>query len=205
MFDERRRRADREPADLVGGREIALEQRRRQLQHAGDVVEAVARLVGGQQLGDLDVEVQQVADRVAVLGAVQAVERLRAAGVRVRRGGGVELALEPARERQARLGRRARLADGRHHAGAQLADDLFPLGRVRRDLGERQRLQAQVGRALDVVVAARAIAADGGLVLARSSSSRDGSQPASSARSRGGQRGKAVLALKIIASIIVRP
>ena len=50
MFDERRRRADREPADLVRGREIALEQRRRQLQHAGDVVEAVARVVGRQEL-----------------------------------------------------------------------------------------------------------------------------------------------------------
>ena len=93
---ELRRRADREPADLVGRREVALEQRRRQLQHAGDVVEAVARLVGRQQLGDLDVEVEQVADRVAVLGAVQAVERLGAARVRVGGGRGVELALEPA-------------------------------------------------------------------------------------------------------------
>ncbi len=50
-------------------------------------------------------------------------------GFGLRRGRGVELALEPARERQARLGRRPRLADGRHHAGAQLADDLLPLGR----------------------------------------------------------------------------
>ena len=49
IVDERRRRADGEAADLVGGAQIALEQRRRQLQHAADVVEAVARVVAGQQ------------------------------------------------------------------------------------------------------------------------------------------------------------
>ncbi len=163
--DERRRRADGEPADLVGCGEIALEQRRRELQHARDVVEAVARLVGRQELGDLDVEVQQIADGVAVLGAVQAVERLRAAGVRTRGGCRIELAFEPARELDTRFGGRPRLADGRHHAGAQLPDDFLPLGGMRGNGVERQRLEGKLGRALDVVVAARAIALDGFLVL----------------------------------------
>ncbi len=164
--DELRRRADRQAADLVGRREIALEQRRRQLQHAGDVVEAVARLVGRQQLGDLDVEVEQIANRVAILGAVQTMERLGAARVRIGGGVGVELVFEPADERKPGVGRRPRLADGRHHAGAQLANHRFPLGRMCGDLAQGQGLQTQVGRPLDVVVAARAVAGHGRLVLA---------------------------------------
>ena len=67
---------------LRAAAEVLLEQRRRDAQHAGDVVEAVALVVGGQQVGDVDLEIEQVADGVAVLGAVQAVDRLVA---RVRR------------------------------------------------------------------------------------------------------------------------
>ena len=68
--------ADGQAADLARRREVLLEQRRRDAQHARDVVEAVALVVGRQQLGDVDVEIEQVADRVAVFGAVQAMDRL---------------------------------------------------------------------------------------------------------------------------------
>ena len=67
--------ADRQAADLARGRQILLEQRRRDAQHAGLVVEPVALVVGRQQVGDVHVQVQQVADGIAVLGAVQAVHR----------------------------------------------------------------------------------------------------------------------------------
>src|SRR5688572_30934450 len=46
-----RRAADRERADLRGGREIALEERRRRAEHVGDVVEPFRRVVGRQQRG----------------------------------------------------------------------------------------------------------------------------------------------------------
>ena len=52
----RRRTADRGPADHARRREIALDERRRHLQHARDVVEAVARIVGRQQVGDIDLD-----------------------------------------------------------------------------------------------------------------------------------------------------
>ena len=45
----RRRAADRGAADLARRGQVALHQRLGHLQHAGDVVEAVARAVGGQQ------------------------------------------------------------------------------------------------------------------------------------------------------------
>ena len=50
-----RRRADREPADLLCGREIPFEECRRHLQDAGHVVEPVARIIGWQHRGDVDV------------------------------------------------------------------------------------------------------------------------------------------------------
>ena len=63
-----------------------------------------ASLSFGRNALGVDVEREQVADRVAVLGAVQAMQRL-AAGVRVRGGGSVELLLEVGDE----LGRRLRV------------------------------------------------------------------------------------------------
>jgi len=68
--DRRRRAPDRSPADRPGRREVALQQRLRHPQRGPDVVEAVAGVVGGQQGVGVDLQGQQVADRVAVLGAV---------------------------------------------------------------------------------------------------------------------------------------
>ena len=67
---ERLGRADREPADLLRRRDVAVEQRRREVADR-HVVEAVAGLVGRQQRRDVDVERQQVADGVLVLGSRQ--------------------------------------------------------------------------------------------------------------------------------------
>ena len=65
-------------ADLRGRRDVALDQRRRDAEHVGDVVEAGRRIVGRQQRADVDVEREQIADGVRVLGAVQPVQRRRA-------------------------------------------------------------------------------------------------------------------------------
>ena len=55
-------------------RQIALLQRRRDAEHVGDIVEAVGRIVGRQQRRDVDVEREQIANRVGVFGAVEAME-----------------------------------------------------------------------------------------------------------------------------------
>ena len=82
----RRRRAiaNREAADLAGGAQVALHQRRRHRLRVGDVVEAVADGVGRQERVDVDVDVEQIADGARVFGAVGALERTRA---RIRRRG----------------------------------------------------------------------------------------------------------------------
>ena len=69
--------ADRQAADLHRRGDVALNQRRRHGERLGDVVEALARAVGRQQRVHVDVEREQIADRVGVLGAVQPMQRRR--------------------------------------------------------------------------------------------------------------------------------
>ena len=92
--DLRRRRqirvAHRQPADLPRRRQIALGQHRRHRQHVGDVVEAVAGVVGRQEHPGVDLEREQVADGVGVLGPVQTVDGGAPAGVRGDRRSPVE-------------------------------------------------------------------------------------------------------------------
>ena len=80
-----RGRADGQAAHLLRRGQVALHQRRRQLEHAGNVVEPVAHIVAGQERRDVEIEAQQIAHRVAVLDAVQAMERFGAARVRAPR------------------------------------------------------------------------------------------------------------------------
>ncbi len=94
----RREIADGQPADPARGRHVALEQRRRGREHGRDVVESVARIVDRQPLARLDVDGQQIADRVAVLGAIQPVNR-RPARIGVCRSRAVERRLEESGER----------------------------------------------------------------------------------------------------------
>ena len=105
--------ADRQRADLLGRRQVALLQRRRHAEHVGDIVEAVGRIVGRQQRRDVHVDREHVANRVGVLGAVQAMQH-RPAGIGRRGRRPIELALEPADQ----LARRWRGPDGGPAAAA---------------------------------------------------------------------------------------
>jgi len=65
--------SDRQPADLARGREVPIEECRRDGQDVRDVVESRFGIVAGQQHACVDFERQEVADRVAVFAPVQAV------------------------------------------------------------------------------------------------------------------------------------
>src|SRR5262245_43872490 len=67
--------SDGEPADLRRRRYVSLEQRGRNAEHVGDVVEAVTRVVCREQSGGVDLQREQVSYRVGVLNPVHAVER----------------------------------------------------------------------------------------------------------------------------------
>ena len=150
---------DGEPGDPARRREVALEAAGIEAPQA-HVVEAGAGVVGGQQRGHVDVEVEQVADGVAVLGGVEAPQRRAPPGVGMGGGGPVELGLEIRDQPARRLPVRSRPARRRHHAGAQLADDLLPDVRVVAHAVEIEIVEGQPRRPQGVVVAGHAVAVE---------------------------------------------
>ena len=121
----RQRSADRRATHLLRRRQIPFEQRRRQLTVA-HVVEPVTGIVFGQERRHVDVEREDVADGVLILDAAQAPERVGAARVRTRGRRAIERALEMRGQRVVGRLIGSRHPDRRHHAPADLADDLLP-------------------------------------------------------------------------------
>ena len=159
---------DREPADPVRGSEVALEQERREAEDVADVVESVAGRIRRQHRRHVDIEGQQVAHRVPVLGAVQAVQDGRPArvGACVRRG--VEPRLQPRRDPVVGLRVRPRPARRRHGAVAEPPDDVLPALGITGDLAGVEHVESEPGLAPDrraPIVARLAVAAQDGLHL----------------------------------------
>ena len=149
--------ADGEAADPPRCRQVPRHQVRRDREHVAVVVEAVlVGVVGRQQLGDVDVDREQVADRGVILGPVQAMKGLAAARIRTGQGDGVDLRLQPRGDGAVRFLGWSRVARGRHRPRAQLDDDLLPGLGVGADDRNVVRVQGQVGRAQPIVVAADA-------------------------------------------------
>ena len=134
---------DRDRADLTRGRQIRLQQCRRAALRIGDVVEAERRVVGRQQRRHVHIEPQQIADRIAVLGAIQAAKHRAAREWLHRRP--VEFALQP-RDQPIVGGRVGALhAVRRHGADAKLAYDALPHVGVVRHARQVERLERQSG------------------------------------------------------------
>jgi hypothetical protein len=135
--------------------EITLHQRGGQPEDAGHVVEPVARVIGRKERRDIDVDGQQVADRVAILRAVPAMERLGASGIRPRDRGAIQLGFEPAREAVRRSPIRAGRSGRRHQAGANLANNLLP--DVGGDVRESEALEHETAGLETLAVAGDAV------------------------------------------------
>ena len=121
----KRRIADREACDLARGRHVPLEQSRRDGQHVRVVVEPERGIVGRQQRRRPDVEREQIANRVCVLSAVEAMNG-RPAGIRGVVGGAVQRRFERRHEGGDRRWVRPRTSGRRHRAAPQLLDHFFP-------------------------------------------------------------------------------
>ena len=61
--------------DLLGGIQVFLHQQRREREHVADVVEPVAHVVGGEIGGGVELDAQQVANGIGVLGTVETPDR----------------------------------------------------------------------------------------------------------------------------------
>ena len=99
---------------------------------------------GGSSEARLDLEVEQIANRVRVFGAIEPADQ-RPARIRVARRGAIELGLEPRGKRVVGGLVRPRRARRRHRARAELADDALPHIAVVGDTGEIHPVQRQVG------------------------------------------------------------
>ena len=149
--------AQRLAADLARSGQVALEERRRHRENVRHVVEAQVRIVGGQQRAAVDLQPQQVANRVGVLGTVQAMGG-RAAGIRIGRAGAVEGRLQHGGRGAVGVPVRPRPTGRRHRPGAQLAHDLFPRFGVLAHVLDTHPVQRESGRPQPVVVAGYAVA-----------------------------------------------
>jgi hypothetical protein len=154
----RRRRSDRQPADLAGRRQLPFHEGRRRSQRARDVVEAEPCVVGGKQRGRVDLKVEQVPYRVLIFGSIEAMQGLARTGVRPERECAIQIAFECPQElidgggvRTLRRGQRW------HGAGAQLAHDLFPEIPVVCDALRVEGVEGQPTRPEAIVVAADAV------------------------------------------------
>ena len=145
-----------ELADLSRRVHVALHQGRRDREGSRNIVEALVLVVGREQRLAVNVQPEQIADRVTVLDPIQAVN---GAATRIRRDGGrsIELGFEPRRQRFVRGAVGPRRAWRRHRPGAKLPHDLLPRVRTLADMLEVDRGQNQSGGPEPLVVTGDAI------------------------------------------------
>ena len=138
--------------------DVLVDEVRRDLQGRGVVIEVALDVVVGQPGRGVDVEPEQIADRVSVLAAIETTQRDASRLALHRRG--VDLVLEPRHELGGRVTIRPLCASRRHQTTAQLADHfLGNFGALARRV-QIQCRQRQATRFEPVVVAGHAVLID---------------------------------------------
>ena len=154
----RRRPVERETRDPVRRRDVLLHQHRRQRQDVSDVVEPVSRIVLREIVGGMGVDAEQIANRVVVLGAVEAAGRHPSGIGRRQAIDVIELLRKPTGNRLTGMFGGLRLFLRRHLAPAELLDDLRPALVIVDERGGRlERLEVQAVLLLLVAVALDAV------------------------------------------------
>ena len=152
------RQARGEPRDLARDGEVSLHVRGRDGQGIGEVVEAAVRgFIARQLRPDIDVELQEIADRVVVFRAVQALDGADAARIRVRRPCAIDFVFQPQRHRSIGRRIRSRPSRRRHRTGTQFPDHFFPDFGVRAGFADVLFIEGEARRFQFVVVAGDAI------------------------------------------------
>ena len=143
----------RQTTDLVGSGQVGVQQVRGHLQELRDIVKPERRVITWQHRRRIDVNRQQVADRVLVFDPIQAMEDWRPTWVRLSRRGEVQLRFQP-RHKVGVFGViRSRSPNGRHRTSTELPQDLFPDRRTGAHPGDVQRVQRESRGLQSLVVA----------------------------------------------------
>ena len=150
--------ADRDRADLPRGGEIRLQQRRRTAKRVGHVVESIRGIIRRKEQRDVDVESQQIPDRVRVLGPVEPVQH-GPSGIRMRVRGGIELFLEPVDGVVIRRAIGTTGAERWHRAHSQLPHDFLPRFSVVGYVRQVEALDRQPARPEALTVTGNAVVA----------------------------------------------
>ena len=121
------RQTGREPRDLTGHRQISLQVGRRNREDIREVVEAaVRRVIPGEQRLHIELEREQVANRVVVFRAIETVDGARLAWIRIGRPRAIDFHLHPARHGVIGGHIGPRPPGRRHRAGPKLRDHALP-------------------------------------------------------------------------------
>ena len=170
----RRRRPPPCRADALRGRQIALEQQRRRFQQLRRCCRSRSRRRRSAAVGDVDVDAEQIANRVRVLARFRrcTVVRPRTAAPRPL-ASSVPSSASMNFARSFRLG--LRLLARRHRADARACAAPFPRSRHPRARCPGTRsVERQVGRQIRVVVAVRAVAVAASPIVRRARLPADG-------------------------------
>jgi len=119
--------------DRFGGRQIPFHQDGADGEHVADVVEAVADVVGGEVVRRLEIDANEIADRVVVLGAIETAQGDAARIALAARVGFDEDVVDGFEEGVSVLEIGSRLLLRRHLAGVQHLHDFVPFLAVLQD------------------------------------------------------------------------
>ena len=153
-----RRQSDGETRHLARRRQVPLHVRGGNRERIREVVEgSIRRLVARQQSRDVDVEAEQIANGVVVLGAIETMHGGGATRIGTRGPRAVKFGFELGGETIVGRRIRARHARRRHRTGAQLRHDFFPDLRTRRRICGIQRVERKARGEETLVVTGDAV------------------------------------------------
>jgi hypothetical protein len=147
-------------ADALGRVHISFQQQRRRFERRRDVVEPEFRAVGRQQVSHVNVDRQQVSDRVRIFGAIQTMHDVVARAAAAFPGT-VHRCSQPVRKSRVFCLGRTGQPRRRHGPYAQLPKNSFPSVRMAQKIVEARRFE--INRSLRRVH--RALAVTGNAVL----------------------------------------
>jgi hypothetical protein len=116
---------DRRIQNPISRQQIALEQHRRHRQHVADIVESVSGIVVRKCVRRLQVQSDQVANRIVVFGTIESPDR-HPSGIGIRRVNRMDCVIDPLDESRALLCRRLLLFCRRHQPVVDVEHDPIP-------------------------------------------------------------------------------